>query len=189
MPPFPSFAPFQVFSIVEEGSFFALSHHEIKFARLSKALCATLKTLVQDRLLRFQAVVKGTVIRDIAKNWHHRYNMIFPMELNIYGLVVDAVGVGRILSKSDVYLQFPKSRLNDIQYSNPHLLQIEGFENGIPPEETRTNQEDEVKRRSVELESQTSVSMTVDKILDSLSQHVEAAQISVDRRIRSTLLP
>ncbi|KAF2466886.1 uncharacterized protein BDR25DRAFT_305757 [Lindgomyces ingoldianus] len=187
---FPALDRVHSFPVVEEGSLFALEHLGFRFARLTKGLCATFKALVEDRQrqLQFRALVQASDLRDI-KAWHYYSKKAFPVEVNIYGLKADAETVGRILSKADIYLQFPKSGLDGYKYSNPHFLQIDGFDGGIPTEKTPTTNQEEARRRSIEPESQTNISTAVDNILDSLSHHVDLGQISVDGRIRSTLLP
>ncbi|KAF2267626.1 hypothetical protein CC78DRAFT_511815 [Lojkania enalia] len=188
-PTFATLDPVHSFPIVEEGTFLALEHLGNKFARLSKGLCATLKALLEDRQLRIQAFVLPTDLTEAINSWHYSSQKIFPLEINVYGLESFSEAVGQILSKSDIYLQFPRFGLDEYAYRNPHFLQIDGFDSGVPNETTTTDPGEEDRRRSIEPESQTNISTAVDNILDSLSHHVDLGLISVDRRIKSSLLP
>ena len=187
-PPFLYNGSVQSFPVVQEGGYFALEHLEVKFAHLNKGLCNDLKKLVTDRQVRIQAFVQNKDWTTVMQSWQNHSQTLFPVEINIYGNGPDAEEVGRALCKSGIYLQYPRFGLDGLEYHNPHFLQIEGYSDQVP---ARTSTADEVETRdqSVEPETQTNDSAVVDTILDSLSHHADLGQISVDRRIKTTLLP
>lgn len=180
------------FPVVEEGAFFALERYGVKFARLNKGLCGTIKSLITDRQLQLKAFVEHTELVAIQTLWYHSGRKVFPIEINIYGLEADLKEVGRILAEADIYLQYPRFGLEGYAYLNPHFLPIDGFATGIPvplsESDTQKEKEDETRRRQKESDSQENVSTAVDNILDSeLTHHVDLGQISVDRRISQSL--
>ncbi|CAO2653805.1 Nn.00g032160.m01.CDS01 [Neocucurbitaria sp. VM-36] len=180
------------FPVVEEGAFFALERYGIKFARLNRGLCRTIKSLVTDRQLQLKAFVEHTELVAIQTSWDHDGRKVFRTEINIYGSEADLKGVGRMLAEADIYLQYPRFGLEGYAYHNPHFLPIDGFATGIPvplPEsDTQKEKEDQTRRRQKESDSQGNDSAAVDSILDSdLTHHVDLRQISVDRRISQSL--
>ncbi|KAJ4287020.1 hypothetical protein N0V90_012901 [Kalmusia sp. IMI 367209] len=174
------------FSVVEEGPFFALEHDGVKFARLNRGLCRTVKLLVTDRQLQLKAFVEHPTWSDIGEK--------VSIEINIYGLEADFKEVGRVLAEGDIYLQYPRFGLEGYAYQNPHFLPIDGFATGIPIAiqlsgiDTQKDKEDETLRRQKGSNSDENVSAAVDNILDSdLTHHANLEQISVDHRISQSL--
>jgi SWI/SNF-related matrix-associated actin-dependent regulator of chromatin subfamily A3 len=172
--------------VVKEGDYFALEYGKYKFARLSKGLCCNLRALVAESQVRIQAFV-------LNKDWTTavRSSTLLLVDINIYGSREDAEEVGRTLSKSGTFLQFPRYGLDGVEYYNPHLFRIEGYPEQVPIETVPWPAEGviEIPDRSVEEETQLNDSLVVDSILDSLSHHVPLREIPVDSRIKSTLLP
>lgn len=118
---------------------------------------------------------------------HSAESSLITVDINIYGSREDADEVGRSLSKSGLFLQWPRYGLDGFEYHNPHILRIEGF-----PEQNPTEISVDYISKLPDQDSDDGHPVTdsgmVESILDSLSHHVLLQEISVDRRIKSMLL-
>lgn len=179
----------QSFTVVQEGDYFALEYGKYKFARLSKGLCCNLRALVTERQVCIRAFVPNKDWTTAVRSWSNQTPKLLPVDINVYGSREDAEEVGRTLSKSGTFLQFPRYGLDGAKYYNPHLFRIEGYPEQVPIETVHWPAEGVIPDRSVEEETQLNDSLVVDSILDSLSHHVPLREIPVDSRIKSTLLP
>ncbi|EXU97904.1 SNF2 family protein [Metarhizium robertsii] len=107
--------------VVQTGNYFTLEHNGQKLARLSKGLCRILHQAVTGRQVSIRAFIR--------ENWDgDQTSTILPIEINIYGIRANSEDIGRVLSKSGVFLQLPRYLLNSVEYHNPHILQIEGHQ-------------------------------------------------------------
>lgn len=181
-------AQVQSFTVVQEGSFFALEYGGSKFARLNKRSCNDLGALIAAKLVTFHAYVPESEWRNALKSFQAQRQCLFPVEINIYGAKADAQEIGNILSKSGAFLQFPQWGLESAEYYNPHLFRIEGFSDQVPKETAKPDERTAHDVNATE-DPQMSDSAAVDSILDSLAHHVDLGEINVDRRIKSSLLP
>lgn len=181
----------QSFVVVQDGDFFALEHNEQKFGWLSKVLCSSLRTLVTGKQVLIHAFMPN-------KDWMTAINFLatktstVSVEINIYGSRADAEWIGRILSKSGIFLQWPRYGLDGSEYYNPHIFRIEGYPDQIPIEALSSQpatDSTEAPDRGVDEETRPDDSSMVDSILDSLSHRSLLHEIPVDRRIKSGLLP
>ncbi|KAI9662396.1 MAG: hypothetical protein M1821_008563 [Bathelium mastoideum] len=183
-------ASVQSFEVLREGKFFTLHFGESDFARLNKALSRVLNLLLEDRRIRVKAYVRT---EDILVE-PRKLNTTRPVavELNVYGLRADAEFVGETLSGSGVFLQYPNSGRDDVEYYNPHFLRIEGFPDSVLEESfepaTGGAPSSSAQQHSTEEDRQINDSVVLDDILDSLSHHVTLRHVHIDGRIKSTLL-
>jgi SWI/SNF-related matrix-associated actin-dependent regulator of chromatin subfamily A3 len=183
-------APAQTFPVVQEGTYFALEYAGSRFARLNKHFCRILNALIADKQVSFTAAVHGTEWKAVLNSSHDQGQCVLSFEVQIYGAKLDAEEVGRILSRSNTYLQFPQLGCN-AGYYNPHLFRIDGYSDQIPLEALKENGilQAEIQNLTSNEDPKVSDSAVVDSILDSLEHNVDVGTISVDRRIKSTLLP
>ena len=128
---------------------------------------------------------------DALRSWRSGSTTLLPIELNIYGARAEADSIGKVLSKSGTFLQFPHYGANGTQYYNPHLLHIEGFPGLAYPEENLSTIANVIDTagRNKENEPEADASTVVDSILNELSHHeLLPNTVHVDRRIKSALL-
>jgi SNF2 family DNA or RNA helicase len=180
----------QTFSIVQEGKYFGLQHSGVIFARLNKQSCRLLNLLVAERDVFFSAAVPGSEWSATLKSYQNQGQCIMTLEANIYGVKSDAEEIGSLLSRSNTYLQFPQFGCG-AEYYNPHFFRIEGYSDRIPLEASEENDSSQIGTQSLKSNQDPKISDSafVDSILDSLSHRVDVGTITVDRRIKSTLLP
>ncbi|KAF2647501.1 hypothetical protein K491DRAFT_699594 [Lophiostoma macrostomum CBS 122681] len=181
------------FKIVEEGAYLSLKYDAINFARLNKAVCSPLKTLLGKSFVQLRAFVQDSEIAVVRNAWYHNSRQTFTLEINVYGAQSDAETAAHILNEHEIFLQYPKYVLEGYSYRNPQFFEVEGFSTGIPDpaipntEKQKGQGEETITQRTQE-EGQESVSAAVENILDSaLTHHVDLGRISVDRRIRQSL--
>lgn len=180
----------QAFPIVQEGTYFALEYGGSKFARLNKHFCRLLNALVAENLGFFTATVHDTEWKAAWSPSHNQSQCVLSFEVKVYGAKSDAEEVGSILSKSNTYLQFPRFGCN-AEYYNPHLFRIDGYSDQIPLGASKENESSQAGMQSLTSNDDPKVSdsAVVDSILDSLEHNVDVGTISIDRRIKSILLP
>ncbi|EFY98115.2 DNA repair and recombination protein RAD5C [Metarhizium robertsii ARSEF 23] len=171
--------------VVQTGNYFTLEHNGQKLARLSKGLCRILHQAVTGRQVSIRAFIR--------ENWDgDQTSTILPIEINIYGIRANSEDIGRVLSKSGVFLQLPRYLLNSVEYHNPHILQIEGYVEQDRVEAVLPSATPAADLANLRTESESVVNDSttmINHILDSLSHHVLLRQLPADCRIRSTLLP
>lgn len=180
----------QAFTIVQEGTYFTLEYGGSKFARLNKHFCRLLNALVAENLGFFTATVHDTEWKAAWSPSHNQSQCVLSFEVKVYGAKSDAEEVGSILSKSNTYLQFPRFGCN-AEYYNPHLFRIDGYSDQIPLGASKENESSQAGMQSLTSNDDPKVSdsAVVDSILDSLEHNVDVGTISIDRRIKSILLP
>lgn len=170
---------------MQTGNYFTLEHNGQKLARLSKGLCRTLHQAVTGRQVSIRAFIR--------ENWDgDQTSTILPIEINIYGIRANSEDIGRILSKSGIFLQLPRYSLKSVEYHNPHILQIEGYVEQDRVEAVLPSATPAADPANLRTESESVVNDSttmINHILDSLSHHVLLRQLPADCRIRSTLLP
>jgi SWI/SNF-related matrix-associated actin-dependent regulator of chromatin subfamily A3 len=178
----------QYLAVVQEGNYFALEFDGHKFAHLNKGLSRALRAVVTARQIRIQAYVSKKDWTIGVQSWPGKASALFPVEINLYGTRSDAEEVGRILSKSGIFLQFPQYGLNGVEYHNPHLLRMEGYSEQIPIETLPSPMEDVVKTPDL-IEEDTQIDDFI-SILDSLSYlAILLPDMPVDHYIKTALLP
>ena len=177
------------FTIVQEGEYYSLRCRGTTFARPSKRFCKDLHELADRKQIRMQGHASD-------KDWNEaissssRGNLTFLIvEIMLFGAQEDAKEIGRILSKSNIFLQRPQYDLSGAEYYNPHLLRIEGYSEKAPAERscwTRGSSVD-TPNDNAEDTMRGSDSHVVGSILDSLSHHIYLQDFSVDPSVNSTL--
>ncbi|KAJ5090486.1 hypothetical protein N7532_009170 [Penicillium argentinense] len=190
----PNISPFtwdQSFSLIQEGDFFSLANRNEKFARLNKKISSGLCSVVQINKVRLRAYTSAKEFQKTVEIWKYdaggNSNKPLTVEINVYGPQEVAEKVGNILGKAQNFLQLPRYGLEGKKYRNPQILPIGCFaddsnfnsqdifdseeENQVPEEESPASQDDEL--------------LDVQGIL---LQHVLTTNISVDRRIQTSLL-
>lgn len=177
----------QPLSVGQEGKFFCLQSNGAPLARLNKALGGLLETLFNERSCHAVAYIQTNELqRDEIVSGN---SSTISLEINIYGCRTDAERVGRCLSSSGIYLQYPRYGIHDYRYYNPHIFRVEGFSDQVQFEsqepsrgQTSLNSGPDVGEESTE-----TVSTVVSSILDGLTHNV-LANVQIDSRIKSTLL-
>lgn len=121
------------------------------------------------------------------------------MDINIYGPSECASGIGKILSSRQTFLQQPLCGLGGLRYYNPQFLHIGDLLGDVASETptvrldlpgipaTAPNQNDGPKLQ--EEQQQRNDTMEINSILNSLSHRTILQRHTVDRRIKSSLLP
>jgi SWI/SNF-related matrix-associated actin-dependent regulator of chromatin subfamily A3 len=180
----------QSFTVLQYGDYFALEYNEQKFAWLNNALCSSLRPLITGRQVRIQAFMSSEDWTTVLHSCSTETPTVL-VEINIYGSRADAEFIGSTLSKSGIFLQWPRYGLDGVAYYNPHIFRIEGYSDQIPIEILPSPAADiaDAPDRSVDEETRLNDSSVVDSILDSLSHRSLLHEISVDHRIRTILLP
>jgi len=174
------------FPVIQEGKYFFLKYKEDKFARLNKQLCAGLSD-VTSRPFRLQAYMTNEDATVAAGEQFAE--KLLSIEMNVYSSENMTDDVGRLLSKSRIFLQPPRYGLEERRYKNPHILQIDGQTNNQIIE--NTNQSDAEELTRTQSPNDTNLpedGIDVDKIFDMQLQHAFEINVPVDRRIRSNLL-
>lgn len=162
----------QSFLVVQEGDYFAL---ECGVGRLKKGLCRHLHNLVTQQQVRIKAFVSTNVLNTVLERWRDRK---VDADINIYGAREDAKEIGKVLSKSSIFLQRPEHGLDGVEYYNPHFLRIEGYPEFLSMEPHTPMTNDRHKRPAKD----------IDSILNSLEHHTVGPGITKIRGIKSTLL-
>ncbi|KAI1205005.1 SNF2 family N-terminal domain-containing protein [Annulohypoxylon truncatum] len=181
------------FAVVQEGDYFTLEHDGDKFGRLNKGLCRHLHELVSMKSVCIQACELDNGYNAETSSPSCQSPTHLLVDISIYGARTDAKDIGDLLSKSNIFLQMPRHRLEGVEYYNPHILRIEGYLApasieplpssskvgfGSPESPNRTE------------ETRTNDTAGVDSILDwSLSHHNILQEITIVPGIKSTLLP
>lgn len=186
----------RLFAIVQEGDYFSLECDNIKFGRLNKGLCRHLNELVAKKPVRIKAHVLTNDWNTAMSSWRPQTATHLLTDVSIYGPKADAKAIGRQLSKASIFLQMPRHRLDNVEYYNPHVIRIQGYdepsstelpqmssrvEAGTPDSLDRVGEEEE--------EARTNDTAVVDSILDSLSHHNVLREIITVQGIKSDLLP
>jgi SWI/SNF-related matrix-associated actin-dependent regulator of chromatin subfamily A3 len=182
---------FHNFDVVREGDYFALEHEKAKFARLNKKSCKELQLLV-PRNAKFRAYFQNCVWAKAVQSWNQSQTSTpFLVDVNVFGNLEDAEEVGRILTQSGVFLQAPRHGRNGSDYRNPQFLRLNGYSEESTLDSTPPPTADAVEKPEATADKETpeNDSVAIDSILDSLSHRDVLREMSVDRRIKSVLLP
>lgn len=185
-----SHSKIQSFSILQEGKFFALQSNDVTFARLNKALSGAFESLCKELHVHLLAYVQTDDLQKACDAAISGKSPTVPLEINICGLQADAERVGIILSNAGTYLQYPRYGVQDYEYYNPHIFRVEGFSDQVQFEaqESSRPQASSGSRNEPTEEAGGSVANVVSDILDSLTHSVTLPNVSIDSRIKSTLL-
>ena len=171
-----------------------------RFAVLNKKTCSEIRALEEDgRVLRFRAFVGSREWTRAIRAWSPNSPGTFSMDINIYGRPEYAPNIGKILSSSETFLQQPLCGVDGIRYYNPQFLHI-GDLLGDIASETPTARLDVPgihistpnHHNGLEVEDEEhghDDTREIDLILNSLSHRTILQRHTVDRRIKSTLLP
>jgi SWI/SNF-related matrix-associated actin-dependent regulator of chromatin subfamily A3 len=182
---------FHNFDVVREGDYFALEYEKAKFARLNKKSCNELQSLAPKNV-KFRAYLQNDVWAQAVQSWHQSQTSTqFPVDVNIFGNLEDAEEVGRILTRSRIFLQAPRHGRNGSDYHNPQFLRLNGYSEEFIPEATPLATAGVIKipEAMVDKEVQVDASIAIGSILNSLSHRDVLREMAVDRRIKSVLLP
>ncbi|KAK6063731.1 DNA repair protein rad5 [Seiridium cupressi] len=184
-----SWSAVQSFAVVQEGDFLTLEFGGTKFGRLNKGLCRHLHDLVANGQIRVEAFIFSKDLT-IAMKSRNGPAPRLPAELNIYGLKENAQKVGGVLSNSGIFLQMPQYGLENVKYSNPHILIMEGYPEllALDPSHNPTNDTRETPDSRLEAGGRGDDTTMFDSILDSLSHHSVLQEISIVPDIKTTLL-
>jgi hypothetical protein len=178
------------FSIKRKGSFFLFEHFGYQFAVLNKRTCSDLQGLSEYNV-EYQANLLAREWAEVMRDWESLgLATRFSIELNIYGCRSDAENVGKVLARSEIFLQQPRHEFNNTIYYNPHILRIEGYQEIVQLGTSAPAQADSIDRAGANsvVEIEINDDMAVESILDNLSHHVSLSQMVIDHRIRRDLL-
>ena len=178
-----------IFSVTKEGDFFNLTSTEATLGRLNKQTCRILNALTAENPVSFSATIFDSDWKAAIDQTSDQYVATF--DINIYGMKSDAQHVGDILSKSNTFLQYPRFGCYT-EYHNPHIFRIEGYSDDMPSAASDVNEISyTMTSRSTAIDEKVGVSdiVIVDEILDSLGHETDLGTVTVDSRIRTTLLP
>lgn len=174
------------FPIIQEGKYFFLKSEEDKFARLNKQSCTELAK-VTTRSFRLHAYMTSEDATVAALESFADKSL--SIEMNVYSSANMADTVGRLLSKSRIFLQPPRYGLEERRYMNPHILQINGQrDDQIIENTTMSDAEESTRTQSPSDTNLPEDGIDVDKIFDMQLQHAFEINVLVDRRIKSNLL-
>jgi hypothetical protein len=176
---------FLSFAIAQEGKYFFLKFEEEKFARLNKQSCAELVKVIAQPF-RLQAYMTNA---DVVAAVEPYADKLLSIEMNVYSSPNMADTVGRLLSKSHIFLQPPRYGLEERRYINPHILQIDSQIDAQTIESTALSDAEETN----ETQSPSDATLPddgidMDQFFDMQLQHAFEINVPVDRRIKSTLL-
>ncbi|VUC22966.1 unnamed protein product [Clonostachys rosea] len=173
-----------------EGNFFFLEYDGIVFATLNKGICKALDDLTQAGFSDFCGFATHSDWSKVRGGPYSSYSTM-RLEINVYGARKDAAAVGAILSKWSKFLQPPRYGLEDAKYHNPHVLQIDNYDEEDSTQVSSSTPSDnsvqQKPRRGAEVVP-SSDGEAVDSILDSLSHHTIQREISSIQGINSRLL-
>jgi hypothetical protein len=178
--------PILSFPIIQKGKYFFLKSGEDIFARLNKQSCTALAK-VTTRPFRLHAYMTSEDASVAALESFTDKSL--SIEMNAYSSANMADNVGRLLSKSRIFLQPPRYGLEERRYMNPHILQIDGQMNDQVFESTTlSDAEESTGSHSPSDTNLPEDGINVDKIFDMQLQHAFEINVPVDRRIKSSLL-
>ena len=177
------------FLVGKEGAFFNLVSAGIILGRLNKQTCRIFTALTAEKEISFWATISDTDWK-VALNQTGQQTIV-AFEINIFGMKSDAEYVGGVLSKSNIFLQYPRFGCY-IEYYNPHFFRVAGFSDAIPVEEFEEKEKTHLKpSHTIVLDEKVGASdvVIVDEILNSLGHKTDIGTVTVDSRICTTLLP
>ncbi|KAJ6016750.1 hypothetical protein N7451_000129 [Penicillium sp. IBT 35674x] len=178
----------QSFTVHQEGKYFLLQHKGESFARLNKLISGDLSELLQGfPTVRLKAYLSRKDVEIGSESW--RSGTAINVEINIYGPEFESGNIGKNLSKSGNFLQQPRFGAGGMKYFNPHILRIPGFSTNHDildlDSESGEDQAPEFPGRE---DIYCDDPIDVEQILDSQLQHSLTTNISIDRRVKSSLL-
>jgi SWI/SNF-related matrix-associated actin-dependent regulator of chromatin subfamily A3 len=183
---------FHSFQVAPEGDYYSLAHSGTPFAIFAKKMCSDIHAILDGRHVRFQAYIGNREWKEALKAWQKERNFtILTSEINIYGSMQDAGVIGNILSQAGTFLQQPRYGLDKVVYYNPHYFQVPGFSDthSFNTPIMLIDDTNPSSNLTIQQEAQSTPSVEVSSILNSLSHHNDLQERIADRRIRSPLLP
>lgn len=172
----------------QEGKYFLLQHKGESFARLNKLISKDLSELLQGfPTVRLKAYLSRKDLVLGSESW--RSGNAINVEINIYGPEGESEKIGKKLSKSGNFLQQPRFGAGGMKYVNPHILRMPGFSTDHEILDLDSESGEELDSESSGGEHNSSDDpIDVEQILDSQLQHILTTNISIDRRVKSSLL-
>lgn len=115
------------------------------FARLEKGFCNEARLLVCFGVM-FRACIDPKFWENFRKTWntYSTKNEIttFSVDVNVYCLRHHADKVGAILLRAGIFLQRPIHKIGNESYYNPQILQFDGIQQTLEPEEMMSRPEE-----------------------------------------------
>ncbi|KAI1657698.1 SNF2 family N-terminal domain-containing protein [Daldinia decipiens] len=121
--------PYQSFDISKYGYCFMLKFPDASvFAQVSELISRGLTELWEYRSVEIRAFVETSRVYHVCSRAKKPSEATLKSEINIYGPADDARSIGNKLGSAKIFLQDPDHGVQDIEYYNPHVIQLPGIE-------------------------------------------------------------